>query len=693
VRWIGPFVLAGLILGGAIPFCRGAAELELYGTFEAMGVIVTVAAGDDPEQDAAASLEYRPSGTALFRPGWPLSRVSPTRFVGSLFYLQPGTGYDVRVTFSDTTGGTLNGVVVSASQTTRVEITLPLPAHSYFVSPGGTGSTCSAGQPCALAQALSQAQPGEEIVLLPGVYPLGELTPPRSGAAGAPIVIRAEAAGTAILDGADPGAFAWTAMGGGVYRTTVNSADPHLVLADGQRLFPYASLAALQSLQWGQPGGCYADGTSLYVRLPGDANPASAQMIISRFNQAFTVEQDWLCFIDLVFRHYGCGSYAKAIYLNNANDNLIRGCTFASNDLGVGLKRDSHRNVIEDCEFYDSIFSWSWDAVKTTGGLEDGGVAFYDPMTGRGTVIRRNHFHDDFDGFGACPESTAGLTNETDIYDNLIDHMGDDGMETDGQCSNVRIWGNTFHDVLMGISLAPVYTGPVYVIRNLIYRTGAGNNSYTGSPFKFNSGYGTSGPMFLLHNTADAALPGNNGLYIKAPGTWTGIVARNNIWAGTAFALENYNTTQPVDLDYDDLWNDHLDDLVRWNSTRYPELSDFQQAVGQELNGLSVPPGFLDAAGGEYTLHPASALIDQAVPLPGINDDFIGDGPDLGAFEYPARPGDIDGDGDVDSADALRLADYLAGNPAPLPWGVASADLDGDGSVTVVDLVTLLLRL
>jgi hypothetical protein len=65
------------------------------------------------------------------------------------------------------------------------------------------------------------------------------------------------------------------------------------------------------------------------------------------------------------------------------------------------------------------------------------------------------------------------------VYDNLVYNAGDDGIETDGRCSNVRLWGNTFHDVLMGISLAPVYTGPVYALRNLIYRTGVGNNTYT----------------------------------------------------------------------------------------------------------------------------------------------------------------------------------------------------------------------
>ena len=120
-----------------------------------------------------------------------------------------------------------------------------------------------------------------------------------------------------------------------------------------------------------------------------------------------------------------------------------------------------------------------------------------------------------FDGFGVCPSQTAGEseTNETDVYENLVFRAGDDGMETDGEASNVRIWSNTFHDVLMGISLAPVYTGPVYAIRNLIYCTGVGNNGYSGSPFKFNSGYAKSGPMYLFHNTCDAALPENNGIY------------------------------------------------------------------------------------------------------------------------------------------------------------------------------------
>ena len=88
-----------------------------------------------------------------------------------------------------------------------------------------------------------------------------------------------------------------------------------------------------------------------------------------------------------------------------------------------------------------------------------------------------------------------------------------------------------------------------------------GNHGYTGSPFKFNSGNAQSGEMFLSHNTCDAVLPGNNGLYVKAPGTWDHITARNNIWVGTTYAINNYNTTQPIDFDYDELWNGDGSDL------------------------------------------------------------------------------------------------------------------------------------
>lgn len=631
-----------------IPLCLASSghtevSLELYGTMHAMGVIVQLDPTDDPNQDASATLQYRKTDES-FRQGFQLTRVADNRFVGSLFRLKPGTTYQVRVSFADPSGDPLNGVVLTSSGQTRSEPVIPTPIHSYCVAPGGSGTVCSEAVPCSLNDGLNQALPGDEVVLRGGTYSLGEITLPHSGTVGAPIMIRSYQGETPVFDGADPATFSWTHIGGGVYRTSVVVGDTHLVRAQGDRLYPYQSFSDLQNLVWGLPG-FYADGTTLYVKLAGDADPNLAEMAISRYNYAFYVDKNFIVFEGLTFRNFGQGSWAKAIYLRDASDNLIQNCRFVVNDVGIGIKLQSDRNVIQNNTFNDTVFEWPWDAVKSGSELETGGVVFYDPVEGRGNIIRRNTFHDYFDGFNVCPSSTAGLTNETDVYENLVYRAGDDGMETDGQCSNVRIWDNRFHDVLMGISLAPVYTGPVYVIGNLIYRTGVGNNSYSGSPFKFNSGYSQSGPMYLFHNTCDAVLAGNNGLYIKAPGSWSPIFSRNNVWVGTAYAIENYNALQPVDFDYDNLWRETSGSLVRWDNVNYASLAAFTAAVGHEVHGKSANPGFCDPANGDYALKPDSQLIDAGVVIPGINDTrFSGSYPDMGAYEFGATCPDCSGD-------------------------------------------------
>jgi hypothetical protein len=630
-------LILSLVFGYAQPRpAHTAASMELYGTLEAMGVVVNLNSGDDPNEDMTASLAYRLSGSGAYHQGFPLSRVAGTRFVGSLFWLEPGSAYDVRVQFSDPDGGPLDGIHLEATGVTRSPISIPAPAVIHYASPTGSGSTCSLASPCTLATAVNRVKAGEAVYLRAGVYATGEIALPRSGTMGAPITITSYPGEMAILDGGDPATFAWADQGGGIYHATVNIPDPHLITVNGQRLYPYQSLSDLQNLVWGIPG-FFASGADVYVRLAGDADPNAAEIVVSRYNHAFYVAQSFIYFSRMTFRHYGQGNYAKAIYFRDASDNLVDECIFAINDLGIGIKYDSGRNVIQDNEFYDTNFDWPWDAVKTGSALETGGIRFYDPTDGWGNIIRGNTFHDYFDGFGVCPESSAAVTNETDVYRNLVYRVGDDGMETDGQCSNVRIWSNTFHDVLVGISLAPVYTGPVYAIRNLVYNTGAGNNGYPGSPFKFNSGYAQSGPMYLFHNTADAVLPGNNGLDIRSPGSWTLITSRNNIWSGTDYALSNANPSQPLDLDYDNLYSLLPGELAWWadlSDRHLNTLAELQSATAQELHGYNHLPDFADPLVGNYSLVSNSDMIDAGLFIPGINDGYAGAAPDIGAFEF-----------------------------------------------------------
>jgi hypothetical protein len=615
-----------------------AATLELFPNFNTMGVIVTLGAGDDPDGDATASMSYR-TGAAELTAGFGLTRTRDTQLVGSLFGLQPGTSYDVRVSLADPDGGPLDGLVLTGSGTTRSEITVPAAVASYHVNPTGSGTACSEAAPCSLAQGVALAGAGDEVVLSGGVYFVGEISLPRSGAAGSPIVLRAADGETPILDGSDPQHFFWLHEGGGVYAASVNAPDTHLVAVDGERLYPYQTLGDLQSLSWGFPG-FHADGTTVRVHLEGGADPNARDVRVSRFNSALTLDfVDHVYLVGLTFRHYGRGDYAKAVYLNGASDCLIRGCRFELCDLGVGLKRAAHRTVIENSEFSDTVFDWVWESVKDGAALETGGIRIYDSdPSPRGTVIRRNHFHDFFDGFGVCPDSDTGTTIETDVHDNLVERVGDDGFETDGYCSNLRIWGNEIHDCLVGISLAPVYGGPVYALRNLIHRIGAGTSQagYTGSCFKFNSGYGLSGTIFLVHNTCDAINPGNDALAIKSPGAWDLVWSRNNVWSGTRYAIDNANPSQPLDLDWDALHTSLPNELVWWDGLadrHLRTLSELQAATGHELHGRSGPPGFADPAAGDYALSPAGALVDAGLHISGLNDGFAGSAPDIGAFE------------------------------------------------------------
>ena len=144
-----------------------------------------------------------------------------------------------------------------------------------------------------------------------------------------------------------------------------------------------------------------------------------------------------------------------------------------------------------------------------------------------------------------------------------------------------------------------------------------------------------SGPIYIIHNTADAVTPDPFGLKISSgssPG-WALIYARNNIWSSTSYALENENISYPVDLDYDNLWTGNNNDLVRWNNINYAPLAAFTAATGQEPNGLNVNAGFASPQNGGYMLNSMSSLIDAGVIIPGINHDYLGLAPDIGAFE------------------------------------------------------------
>ena len=267
---------AALLLTVTVAFpsvAEAGASVEVFGNYHSAGVIVTIDPTDDPDGDLSAALSYR-TGEAEFAEAFPLTRTRNTQLVGSLFDLQPGTRYDVRVSFTDPDGGPLDDLIVTTFGDTRAEPTAPTPAASYWVSRDGSGALCTEAAPCALSEGISRAQPGEEVVLTGGYYMLGEISLPRSGTSEQPIVIRNADGQTPILDGSDPEDFFWWQESGGVYRATVNVADTHLITVDGNRLYPYQNLSDLQTQSWGT-SGFYADVTTVRIHLQNDHEPNS----------------------------------------------------------------------------------------------------------------------------------------------------------------------------------------------------------------------------------------------------------------------------------------------------------------------------------------------------------------------------------------------------------------------------------
>lgn len=637
-----PVLLLPLLI--AIP-CAGQntvtlADIETFGNFHSAGIVLTIS-GDD-NANAAAELELSQPGPTVFRPAHPLIRIDATRFVGSLFGLEPDTAYEARVTLSDPDGVT--GVAQSVLVVTTRPDTFPDPSQrTLHVS--STGDNTNPGtDPLAplltIQHAADLSQPGDLVLIQPGIY-LESVTVPASGTAAQPIVFRGAASGV-ILDGADEtvhGGVAWTSQGAGVYSCVLGFSTGHVVTDQG-RLFQYDSVSEIEALGAGAPGGFFFDGSTLYVKNADLSSPANREMHVSRLENGFYL--DGLSHVrieNVEIRHYGAGSYGKGIYLRYSSDCAVRNSRIHEiGSAGVWVK-GGERNTVENNEFWDtSIFDWPWPFTKGSS-AENNAVTMTD-NPGRGNVIRGNTIHGTFNGIGPCGSSPppTGFTSETDVYNNVFIEHTDDAIEPEGWCSNVRIWGNHIEDIHMAFAVAPAAPGPTWLIRNIAYNFGNTRTSlidgYTASALKINSGYSTPiGPLMLYHNTFFTEAPDTDALALLNPGESTVITARNNVIAGTQYALYKVN---PVTLDFD--WDAlHTTDPVRfvkWEGTNFDDLADLQTATAQELNGLEAPPLLADPASGDFTPQPTSDLIDLGLVIPGINHDFSGAAPDIGAVEY-----------------------------------------------------------
>jgi PKD repeat protein len=102
-----------------------------------------------------------------------------------------------------------------------------------------------------------------------------------------------------------------------------------------------------------------------------------------------------------------------------------------------------------------------------------GGSAIAMSGTGSGThtATRKRFLMDGIGGNENFSWDAGWIFGDTDIYQNAITHVYDDGIEAEGANRNVRIWGNYFDRVFIPFGNASVGLGPLYVWRNVSHST------------------------------------------------------------------------------------------------------------------------------------------------------------------------------------------------------------------------------
>jgi hypothetical protein len=281
---------------------------------------------------------------------------------------------------------------------------------------------------------------------------------------------------------------------------------------------------------------------------------------------------------------------------------------------------------------------------------------------GPGHVIAHNaiaYFHDGIgiSTYGTPEQDPERRASSIDIYNNDIHMMGDDFVETDGSVHNVRVFNNRGVNAAHGgYSAQPVFGGPIYFIRNILYHVPSG------VAFKFSA---KPAGLFVYHNTIigehiigdpSANMHFRNNLYLGRDTPGRGILRLANATDDYSTDYNGYRPNRGVKDQYAFLGptkGQRLYEPAIDNWQTFERLSNFSAATGQETHSMEVdfdiferltPPdperrhAVYHAMDLNFTLKPASKAVDAGVVIPTVNEVFQGKAPDLGALEAGAPP-------------------------------------------------------
>ncbi|HEX6033195.1 MAG TPA: right-handed parallel beta-helix repeat-containing protein, partial [Anaerolineales bacterium] len=450
--------------------------------------------------------------------------------------------------------------------------------------------------------------------------------------------IQVKAAGNAaILDSADylSGSI-WTSTSTAkVWFTKIGGPVAYLSRG-GNRFYQYDDKTGLMQAK-GHGGvtineGWYYEASTQRLYIRNLDNPANYMWRLPRLNHAFDIAaRDWIWIEGFEIRFYGTTTNGCGVCTLNASHVVVRNNKIHNMQLGIfinwtgGADRGNDTRI-EGNEVYDPLVNeWPWAAVK--GSFMEGTGIIIRGHTG--AIVHDNNVHNFFNGIysgsSGALENTE-LAFDADIYRNTIHQISDDALEPEGACVNQRFRNNTVDRIFIGISLAPVTQGPVWVLRSTF-------TNFTGRGIKFADN--SDGNVLIYHNTGWTSATNINGADLITP--IHNVIMRNNVFQSTGYSFAEVPTGSTANDWNNDNWyttRGSTGPHFRWENVNFNTISALCGATGLECNGYESVPGFTNPTGGDFTLLSSSPNIDRGVVLPGINDNFVGNAPDVGAYEF-----------------------------------------------------------
>jgi hypothetical protein len=575
-------------------------------------------AGDD-NRNATVEVSYRPSGDSAWKEGMPLLRIGgekifrapytvPDGFAGSIIDLEPDTEYEVRVTMSDP-----DGVTGQAVQTAKVR---------------------TRGEPKA-------ATGGRTLHVYPPTWKGGKQEPSFTG-----LMAAYAGAGTGdwnvvFQHKAEPGDV--ILVHAGLYKgDRHNYVDPMSTTFDGAYLLT-------------------AKGTPdrpIVVRAAGDGEVIfdgdGAFRLFDVMGSAYNI------FEGLTIRNTEVAFWAGVKDVAGAVGLTVRNCRIENVGIGVNAQFAGSK------DFYiaDNVFLGRDDRRRVLGWANPGLYGAHPinsyyaiKVYGSGHVIAHNAVAFFHDGISVCTHGVPEPQRDQwavaiDIYNNDIHVTGDDFIEADGGVHNIRVMRNRgVNAAHTGLSAQPIFGGPAYYIRNIVYNTPVA--------LKFINPAG----VIVYHNTfvaenrtaqqvSNAHFANNLFLGTDAP---VGIAALGGPTAYSTYDYDGFRPNRGAEFQYSWLGprpDKSVDyDRPQNQAQRFKTLAELTAATSVEAHGIeldydifeslrpptppdSSKPGTpYEAVDLDFRLKPGARAVDAGIPLPNVNDGFAGRAPDLGAYE------------------------------------------------------------